>query len=862
MKGIVTKIITPLLFSAVTFAQWSSDPAFPQLLGSGIQAQVAATSDGGVYIAWLSDGNYHVYVQRIDAAGEVQLNESGMLVSDNNNSSWIAVYHLNLAVDSDDNAIITTVDQRTGIWEVYAWKIAPDGSMLWGEDGVVVTAFGASNMSPRLTVLSDNSVAVTCTHDNNTVLFQCISSDGTLLWGDGILIDDVAASLVSPQPTITVEGDVLIQWIRQTGSPPYYDSELFLQKYGLDGDPQWSEPKVVAGPVVFPMGNWSQQLVVEAGGGSFSAWTQFSGNVQNAVAQHISEDGELSWVGGVDLSTNSSNFRISPMLAVADETQELMAVWREANGSQSQHGVFAQRLDSSGNRLWGSTGTTVVALNSSYDYLDLSVAGFGEEMISAYIQQSNNMNGDIYANRLDADGNSVWTGGTVTMTTSGSPKSDMMTGKGSNCLFIAWSENGSVYAHCLREDGTLGPPDVGGGPGDILLVPSEYATIQDAINASENRDTVLVAPGTYVENINYSGKNIVVGSYFLMYGLTYFIEQTIIDGNQNGSVVTIDNGVDSTAVLSGFTITGGNSYDGGGVYCSSSSPIIANNIIIGNVSETYGGGISCNYSAAIIIDNLIRLNSSSYGGGISFDRYTSSVITGNNITNNNAEEGGGIGCFVFSSPSITNNTISENSADTKGGGIYCYYNSSATITNTIIWDNTASLGSDIYVYFSDPSINYCDVMGGWDGEGNINADPLFCNPDSGDYTLAANSPCVGTGEYGVTMGAFGVGCGTILSVDDNIIPQKFALYQNYPNPFNPVTTLRYNLPEDALISITIYDMMGRQIKTLINSMQAAGYRSTQWNATNDAGSPMSAGIYLYMIQAGEFGQTKKMVLLK
>ena len=82
------------------------------------------------------------------------------------------------------------------------------------------------------------------------------------------------------------------------------------------------------------------------------------------------------------------------------------------------------------------------------------------------------------------------------------------------------------------------------------------------------------------------------------------------------------------------------------------------------------------------------------------------------------------------------------------------------------------------------------------------------------------------------------------------------------NPFNPVTTLRYNLPEDALISITIYDMMGRQIKTLINSMQAAGYRSIQWNATNDAGSPMSAGIYSYMIQAGEFRQTKKMVLLK
>ena len=93
-------------------------------------------------------------------------------------------------------------------------------------------------------------------------------------------------------------------------------------------------------------------------------------------------------------------------------------------------------------------------------------------------------------------------------------------------------------------------------------------------------------------------------------------------------------------------------------------------------------------------------------------------------------------------------------------------------------------------------------------------------------------------------------------------PTKFNLQNSFPNPFNPVTTLRYDLPEDALVNITIYDMMGRVVKTLINGSQTAGYRSTQWNATNDAGSPVSAGIYLYMIQAGDFRQTKKMVLLK
>ena len=93
-------------------------------------------------------------------------------------------------------------------------------------------------------------------------------------------------------------------------------------------------------------------------------------------------------------------------------------------------------------------------------------------------------------------------------------------------------------------------------------------------------------------------------------------------------------------------------------------------------------------------------------------------------------------------------------------------------------------------------------------------------------------------------------------------PETFKLSQNYPNPFNPVTSLRYDLPEDGLVNITVYDMMGRVVKTLVNSSQTAGYKSISWNATNDRNEPVSAGLYLYTIQAGEFRQTKKMVLLK
>ena len=95
-----------------------------------------------------------------------------------------------------------------------------------------------------------------------------------------------------------------------------------------------------------------------------------------------------------------------------------------------------------------------------------------------------------------------------------------------------------------------------------------------------------------------------------------------------------------------------------------------------------------------------------------------------------------------------------------------------------------------------------------------------------------------------------------------VVPATFALHQNFPNPFNPITTLRYDLPSDALVTLSIYDMLGREITQLVNTTQEAGFRSVQWDARDNMGRPVSAGVYLYQIQAGEFIQTKKMVLLK
>jgi hypothetical protein len=223
-----------------------------------------------------------------------------------------------------------------------------------------------------------------------------------------------------------------------------------------------------------------------------------------------------------------------------------------------------------------------------------------------------------------------------------------------------------------------------------LKVPSQYLTIQDAIDTASGGDTVLVAPGTYVENIDFKGKAITVTS-------EQGANVTVIDGNQAGSVVTFQNDEGSDSVLQGFTVTNGHSENGGGIYCKDSSPTIANDIIAWNAvniayGAAYGGGIYCDNSSPTITDNTITGNmavcsgySAGCGGGICCRSDSSPAIINNTLSENSANGGGGIYC-EYSSPTITTNTISENTAD-GGGGICCEY-SSPTISDNAITGNT------------------------------------------------------------------------------------------------------------------------------------------------------------------------------
>ena len=422
---------------------------------------------------------------------------------------------------------------------------------------------------------------------------------------------------------------------------------------------------------------------------------------------------------------------------------------------------------------------------------------------------------------------------------------------------------------------------------------------------------------------------------------------------------------------------------GGGLAIYYSSDIVLENVNInGNESGGAGGGIcflrsdNINYTSGMIRDN--RSNSNS-GGGIMMgtETFDASIIinaTFNrlNFINNYAQVGGG-GLMLWSAEvNVYNSTFSQNEANDNngvdnwsGGGLSSHSMAEPNIINSIFYDNYPN---SLYhpSTTSSMSVKYSLLEEFHTGVENlVEIDPLFNDPENGDFTLQPNSPCIDAGisdfdddevndvtdflgsapdlgstefmagpplgfnsivvdsaviltwlqvtdlnlefykleratdslfsenvierfipenfytdeeidwdiEYFYRVSAY-LGYWTDHSetesiilewlnlTDKELVPGTYIVSQNYPNPFNPSTTLRYSMSKGELVNIAVYDMSGRLVKGLLNGYQNAGYNSIQWNATNNQGQSVSAGIYICIIKIGSYNTNKKMLLLK
>ncbi|UCC79680.1 MAG: VCBS repeat-containing protein, partial [Candidatus Zixiibacteriota bacterium] len=392
-----------------------------------------------------------------------------------------------------------------------------------------------------------------------------------------------------------------------------------------------------------------------------------------------------------------------------------------------------------------------------------------------------------------------------------------------------------------------------------ILVPDDLPTIAGAIDYAWNLDTIIVQPGTYSELLNFGGKNLVLASQYMLTGDQSYISATILDGGGAGIILHFENGEDYRSVVNGFTIQNGDGDYPSAINCYDvASPTIVNNIIKNNHCNYSGGAmITGNGGSPLISNNLFIGNSCETWGGAIF-------VTGNGAT-------------------IINNTFSGNFAGNDGGAVHFGYGR-PVFQNNILWgDSAVSDGNEIAYFGSDPPvITYCNIQGGFAGQGNINTDPLFRDPANNDFHLKAiacgdnaDSPCIDAGDPAVSdflldctwglgairsdMGAYGGGEDMTVGIEElpEELPRSISLLQNYPNPFNASTTIRYILNKPSPVIIEIYDLLGRRVDIINQGEMSAGEHQVTYYAEYQ-----SSGIYFYRIQAGDYTDSKKMVLLK
>ena len=309
--------------------------------------------------------------------------------------------------------------------------------------------------------------------------------------------------------------------------------------------------------------------------------------------------------------------------------------------------------------------------------------------------------------------------------------------------------------------------------GDVLIVECNgtygISTIQSAIDAAEDGDTIVVLPrnylgikcdgNRYMERIDFKGKAVTVRG--LIPGDRELVRRTTIDGAQEGTVVTMEHGEPRGAVLDGFSITGGKAAsNGGGISINYGCPIIRNCVIIGNEAGYQGGGIHCGmYTRAVIRNCRIKHNKAAHGGGIAIQGALP-TISNCVIAQNVAASGGGLSLSLRNKQTLTIRqcTIAGNVATSMGGGgIKCHVDHKLNLERCILWDNKSCKNDQVFFWDRGQiEVTDCDVQGGRDtirffleesksplwGDGNIDADPLFADVSVCDYTLPPNSPCL------------------------------------------------------------------------------------------------------------------------
>jgi len=465
-----------MLSSYPALAQWSSDPlqnlAIADTSGEQILPKISATSDGGCFISWFDsrNGNYCVYLQRLNSLGEPQFADNGLLISNHPQQTWLTDY--DMCVDGSDNAIIVFNDIRNGgnsDWDIFAYKIGSDGSFLWGPDGIGLSDTTVSDfeVAPKVTATDMNNVVIAWLKSGtlDQIAIQKISSDGQKLWGDyGMTLQPAAsARLSAPDLAAAADDSVIMIWKSSTGPAWAPTTYMYTQKFDSSGNPAWNPN----GVLIYNLGAisaWAYpEIYPDGSSGAFFCWYDAASLSEfNVWMQHVNADGQLSFpVNGIQGSTASTALHMYPTLSYLGQTNEIYLFWIEESFNQDMFGIYGQKFSPQGVRLWTDNGKQYKVLGGNTISFLTSVPA-DTSFYLAYFESSapNAFDAAVKAFRIKRNGDLIWDTQVLSSASLGNKDDLLMVLNSENRAFLTWNDerhdSGDIYAQNINPDGSLG----------------------------------------------------------------------------------------------------------------------------------------------------------------------------------------------------------------------------------------------------------------------------------------------------------------------------------------------------------------------------------------------------------------------
>jgi len=480
-----------LLIASIASAQWSGDRYVNLSIADRgyeqVVPKVAATPDGGCYVAWFdqASGNYDVYLQRHDAGGNEMWPHNGILVSSNAQNSWLVDW--DLIADSGGNAIVAFSDARSGSdLDVYAYKVAPDGQMLWGANGMALSQNADFEPSPMVTETTDGDLvfvwARTPDAGDGNIMMQRLSPGGIPQFAAGGIpvAGETGESPGFCQVVPDASGGVIVSWIRDMSiylSPRHF----WTERFNSSGVSVWGAPVIIYDTYSLPLG-YVPEIQVDGSGGAVYLWHRSSGSTYNSFVQHLNANGtELLTAGGLAVSTIAGMHHISPTMAIDTGSGDIYVFWDERNGSQSQWGIFGQRITPDGLRDWGNGGRQFLPTDALYKLAFRALPADAGAMLFWIDQPGGYGNDRIRGFRVASDGSYLWGNSPVVVSDTLSGKSRLPVAQAAaGMAILIWEDDRAgtvdVFGQNVNLDGTLGTgaTDVPTGPVARLLLGENY----------------------------------------------------------------------------------------------------------------------------------------------------------------------------------------------------------------------------------------------------------------------------------------------------------------------------------------------------------------------------------------------------